>query len=345
MIRRPAIENLKRHADVMEKSPLVQTLLGELRTGLTRYVEIAGDILKQGGIRLKAPEEAFFSFEKNFFSLLFLYSYHRAGIQESRRILYATTIQCQRGMVTGCDNLLDDEYKKTLDTDLPTAAIRFRSVIDIMVSDRVLFMLLLDACRRKEIGMDEAAAAAAASMKTMTQSGVQEASEEAGVEEILSPDTILQTVHHYKTGILFNCPWDIPRCLENIPESETAPLLEGLYRVGMGCQVLDDMVDFISDLQRKRHNYLVSLIHHGQVPDERNRLDALLTAGGRPASPVDLKEDFPENLAAAFSAAHDFLESGLNLLYPEPQQFLVAPSILFLEERIGAAQFRRKPAR
>lgn len=324
---------------------MVQTLLGELRTGLTRYVEIAGDILEQGGIRLKTPEASFFSFEKNFFSLLFLYSYHRAGIPESRRIFYAATIQCLRGMVTGCDNLLDDEYKKTLDTDLPAAAIRFRSVIDIMVSDRVLFKLLSDACRRKEIDMNQAAAAAAASMETMTRSGVQEASEEAGIEEILPPDAILQTVHHYKTGILFNCPWDIPKCLESIPESETAPLLEGLYRVGMGCQILDDMVDFISDLECKRHNFLVSLIYHGKMPDEKSRLDALLTAEGPPSAVVDLTEGFPENLATAFSAAHDFLESGLNLLYPEPRQFLVAPSIRFLEERIGAAQFMRNPTR
>jgi len=327
----------------MEQLPLVRTLMAELRSGLARYLEIAGGILEQGGIRLKASEEAFFSFEKNFFSLLFLYSYHRAGIPESRRIVYAATLQCLRGMVTGCDNLLDDEYKKTLDTDLPEAAIRFRSVIDIMVSDRVLFALLLEAGRRGEIDMDRTAAAAEASMKTMTRSGVQEASEEAGIDEILPPDAILQSIHHYKTGILFNCPWDIPRCLEQIAESETAPLMEGLYRIGMGCQVLDDMVDFSSDLERRRHNFLVSLIHHGPVPAERQHLQALTAAGDRTAP--DLSAAFPENLAAAFSTAHEFLESGLTLLYAEPHRNLVAPSIRFLENRIGASRFRRDQTR
>jgi len=321
----------------MEQSPLIRTLLEELRSGLTRYLEIASGILKQGGIRLRTPEAAFFSFEKNFFSLLFLYTYHRAGIPEARRILYASTIQCLRGMVTGCDNLLDDEYKKTLDTDLPETAIRFRSVIDIMVSDRVLFTLLMDSCRRGKITMDQAIAATSASMKTMTQSGIQEASEESGIEEILPPDTILKTIHHYKTGILFKCPWDIPRCLENIPESETTSLMEGLYRVGMGCQVLDDMVDFMSDLVRKRHNYMVSLIHHGPAAEEKERLQWLLAVGNRVSSPVTLASDFPKTLETGFSVAHECLESGLNLLFPESQRFLVAPSIRFLENRIGAA--------
>ena len=81
--------------------------------------------------------------ENNFFSALFLYSYHRAGIARSRRIIYAIVNQCLRGLVTGCDNILDDEYKKTLETDLPEQGVRFRSVVDIMVSDRVLFEILL----------------------------------------------------------------------------------------------------------------------------------------------------------------------------------------------------------
>ena len=135
---------------------------------------------RQSGVTLNAPGEDDFSFEKNFFSLLFLYSFYRANLPKSRRILYATTLQCLRGMVTGCDNLLDDEYKMTLDSDIPQTGLRFRSVIDIMVSDRVLFQVLLEAGRRQEIGVDQVVAATAASMKTMTRSGLQEASRKQG---------------------------------------------------------------------------------------------------------------------------------------------------------------------
>jgi hypothetical protein len=90
----------------------------ELSSALSRYWSTAARILQGSGIHLVNPGPAFFSLENNFFSTLFLYSYHRMNIPKPRRILYATVNQCLRGMVTGCDNLLDDEYKKTLDTDL-----------------------------------------------------------------------------------------------------------------------------------------------------------------------------------------------------------------------------------
>lgn len=333
-------DNSEKHADPiarMEKMAPVKALLAELRIGLANYWRVADSVLQPSNVRLKAPEAADFGLEKNFFSLLFLYSFYRAGIPEDRRILYAATLQCLRGMVTDCDNLLDDEYKKTLDTNIPETAFRFRSVIDIMVSDRVLFQLLLEACREHQIDADKVAAATAASIKTMTLSGMQEASEEAGIKTILQPDDLLQTVHHYKTGLLFTCPWDIPLTLETIDESEITALKEGLYRIGMGCQIMDDMVDFMSDLKRKRHNFLVSLIYYGPHPIEKSRLEALLAATDPRPPGVDIARDFPESTAAALTAAHEFLESGLNLLFASRHRLLVIPCIQFLRKRIGVA--------
>jgi hypothetical protein len=308
----------------------------ELETGLSRYWDTAASILEPGGVVLKPPGKNYLSMEKNFFSLLFLYSFFRAGITGPRRLLYAAALQCLRGMVTGCDNILDDEYKKTLDTDIPESGYRFRSVVDIMVSDRVLFEILLDACRRGEITMDQVLSANRISMKTMTRSGVQEASEESGITAILKPDELLHTIHHYKTGLLFQCPWDIPRAVETLDETVTGPLLEGLYRIGMGCQVMDDMVDLVSDLERKRHNYVAALIHHDAPQAEKNRLRALLGKGGPPLSALDLAGDFPVASARAGETAQRFLKSGLNALFSEEHRFLVAPTIQFLVQRIGA---------
>ncbi len=321
----------------LENMPQVKALMEELRTGLSNYWKAADAILKLSRVKLKAPKEDYFSFKKNFFSLLFLYSFHRAGIRKSRRILYATTLQCLRGMVTACDNLLDDEYKKTLDTDISETGFRFRSVIDIMVSDRVLFQILLAACHQKEINMDQVQAATASSMKTMTRSGVQEASEEAGITTIIEPDKLLETIHHYKTGILFQCPWDIPMSIENFEGLDIAPLMEGLYQVGMGCQIMDDIVDFTSDLERRRHNFLVSLIYFGSHPIEKSRFQKLLAVRGQQSPMVDLAKDFPDGLLKAFEISHQFLKSGLNTLFSEQHRSLVEPPIRFLEERIGIA--------
>ena len=91
----------------------------ELVQSLTLYWTIANAILHKGGIQLKTPTKEYFSLENNFFSALFLYSYIKGDLSKSKRILYTSMNQCLRGMVTGCDNILDNEYKKTLDTDLP----------------------------------------------------------------------------------------------------------------------------------------------------------------------------------------------------------------------------------
>ncbi|MBW2367596.1 MAG: hypothetical protein JRH15_06905, partial [Deltaproteobacteria bacterium] len=94
--------HIEKHSDFIvqiEDFPPVNTLLEELRSGLSKYWKIADGILRQSGVSLKAPKEDDFSLNKNFFSLLFLYSFHRAKIPKPRRILYAATLQCLRGMV------------------------------------------------------------------------------------------------------------------------------------------------------------------------------------------------------------------------------------------------------
>jgi hypothetical protein len=233
----------------------------ELTAGLGRYWETAGKILEGSGVLLLSPPPDYFTLGRNFFSLLFLYSYHRAALPSDRRILYAAINQCLRGMVTGCDNLLDDEYKKTLSTDLPEKGWRMRSVIDIMVSDRVLYALLLDAYAKKELTLGQVISAGAISLRALTRSGAQEAAEERGIDSRLSPEEVLRRVHHYKTALLFQCVWAIPLEIETLPPGLVTTLKQALYEIGMGCQILDDMVDLSSDIRRRRHNYAASLIY------------------------------------------------------------------------------------
>jgi hypothetical protein len=105
-------------------------------------------------------------------------------------------------MVTGCDNILDDEYKKTLDTDLPEQGWRFRSVLDIMVSDRVLFEILLKFWQKRELTYDQVLSAISESLRALTKSGAQEASEENGIGKILVPSAVLRL----QDGYTFSMP-------------------------------------------------------------------------------------------------------------------------------------------
>jgi hypothetical protein len=328
----------------MAQAPLIQSLLAELKAGLHLYWEAADGILRKSGVTLTVPDQTTLSLPNNFFSLLFLYSYRQAGISRSRRILYAATLQCLRGMVTGCDNLLDDEYKPTLETDIPDAGHRFRSVVDIMVSDRVLFQVLMEAVSREELTMNQVLAASRASMQTMIRSGIQEAAEEAGISTILEPAAIIESIHHFKTGILFQCPWDIPSVIETVDQSRLTPLLQALYRIGMGCQIMDDMVDMAADVDKRRHNYLVSLIRHGANAIERDRLAEIMQARCQAGAVSMLAGRFPEAFRQAFETSLKYLKRGFEALFPSNQQALVKPSIRFLEMRLGVHQLIRGAA-
>lgn len=316
-----------------------QTIESELVSGLTQYWEIAGRILQGSGVGLLPPHPDYFTPSRNFFSLLFLYSYHRAALPAHRRILYAAVNQCLRGMVTGCDNILDDEYKKTLSTDLPEKATRMRSVLDIMVSDRVLYELLMDACRENKLTLNQAASAGAASLRALTQSGAEEAGEEGGIDTRLSPESILTKIHHYKTALLFQCVWAIPESIEPLAPAIVSPLKQALYEIGMGCQILDDMVDLSSDILNRRHNYVASLIYHAATKTDRSIPETEFFRISDLKKEMNLIMLFPEAKDTASKTATGFLEKGLNALFAFEHKALIQPAIRFIAQQIGAGGF------
>lgn len=313
-----------------DTSPLA-ILEADLRAGLQNYWQTAGMILQDSPIRLTEPDETTFSLQRNFFSALFMYSYYRTGIAKDRRILYAAVNQCLRGMVTGCDNILDDEYKETLNTDLPRQAQRFRSVLDIMVSDRILNEILLEYCLANDLPLGKLIQAGRASLHSLLHSGTQEASEEGGVSKRLRPEYILTQIHHYKTGVLFQCTWAIPAVFEDTISPTALAMQEALYSIGMGCQILDDMVDLSTDLRENHHNYVLSAIFHEESPQVWQRLESMDLS----KSVDDFYREFPELHAGMKAKALLFLEGGLHKLFFAHHDFLVQPAIAFIAGRIG----------
>jgi hypothetical protein len=335
------IEALKRDKNLPGHGDFLFLLEDELQEALGIYWKTASGILEGSGTRLMPPSDSYFNMKNNFFSALFLYSYHRAGIPQSHGIMYAAINQCLRGIVTGCDNILDDEYKKTLDTDLPEGGTRFRSVLDIMVSDRVIFNILLNAMEKESLSREAVLRACDVSLHGLLASGVQEATEESGITRILPPEEVLRSVHHYKTGLLFQAPWAVPRLLEGIPSGESMNLMmKALYDIGMGCQILDDLVDIRNDIQKHRHNYIFSLLYHGQEVSVREHLDSLLSSKEPIAYDVDLLTEFPHLKAEASHKALVFLDAGFRTLFDPMHHFLVEPAIIFVSQRIGAGLVR-----
>jgi hypothetical protein len=334
-------ESLRRN-DSSPVAELFSRLEQELVEALDLYWSIAGEILDGSGIRLLDPPAEYRTLRRNFFSALFLFSYHRASIPRERRVSYAAINHCLRGMVTGCDNILDSEYKPTLFTDLPTEATQFRSVLDIMVSDRVLFQILLQTQSRDGLHPDKVFKASAASLRALTWSGVQEASEEKGTDTILEPEKILTEVHHYKTGLLFQCPWAVPLLAEPDTKGLHSSMLEALYWIGMGCQIMDDMVDFASDVERRRHNFIVSLIRHGEEESERMRLKAIQGYDASGLRAVDLPPTFPRALQSARNRVESFLHRGLESLLPVELRAIIPAVVQTLATLIGARRLMER---
>jgi hypothetical protein len=336
-------ELMRQSKSLMQHGGQVIDALGlleeELSEALNLYWSTAQDILSGSGINLLEKPEGFLKLENNFFSALFLYSYHRAGITRGRRVLYAALNHCLRGMVTGCDNILDDEYKKTLETDLPAGAKRFRSIIDIMASDRALFSILMEAYAKNELSSGQVLKASRASLHALTASGIQESTEEQGIQSILTPQDILSKVHHYKTGLLFNCPWGIPAVLEKLNTATVAPLQDSLYRIGIGCQILDDMVDLGRDVRSMHHNYVTSLIYHSSGHAQWQLLQEKAAAETDHQEKATLLLDFPPVLKEAAHAARSYLLEGLTALFDEQHQFAVEPALAFMYRRIGTEHF------
>jgi len=333
-----SIDTLKKKIRENGFDDLFLILEDELKKSLHMFWEMAGKILDGTSVKLLEPPNGYYNLENNFFSAMFLYSYYRAGIASEKRILYSAINQCLRGMVTGCDNLLDDEYKKTLETSLPEKGKKFRSVLDIMVSDRVLFELSLNVFKDDKRVLK----ASEISLRSLVESGYQEASEEGGIDEILMPDKVLSAIHHFKTGILFKCPWAIPSIIESIDEKEINNLNQALYNIGMGCQVMDDMTDIKRDIQTKHHNYVASLIYYKSGRGRWKELESLLLLNENKANSEDILTEFDDARDRAIEKARSYLTAGLNELFDEKHRFLVELSIEFLATKIGVEKYFRE---
>ncbi len=217
------------------------------------------------------------SLRHNYFSVLFIAIFFILEIPIQRLMLFSGLNHCLRSWVTACDNLLDNELKEIIVTDLPENAHRFKSVHTLLLTDRIFFSFLLDARKAGTISDDEMVRLLNLSLAAISVSGREEAEEEGGVEDAPPPEQILHRVHIAKTGQLFAAPLSAPLALGDIDlkNPRVSQMKEGLLDFGLGCQILDDISDLGTDLQDRKYNYLASLIHHGSTTHEKELLSSI----------------------------------------------------------------------
>jgi len=237
------------------------TALRTHQAALREFHSRAARVL-EGLCPLHAYERDDFSIERNFFSTLFLIVLRGAGLPARRVRFYALVNQCMRAWVTGCDNLLDDESKSVIPFDLPEGGHRFLSVLTIMAADRVFSDLLCDEMARQRLTPEQAKALSRLTLRALLPSGLQEHEEELGARAILPPDDLLELIHVPKTGLLFEAPIAVPERLGEVDPALAARARAGLRAFGLGCQVLDDIVDFERDVSACHHNLVLSFAVH-----------------------------------------------------------------------------------
>jgi len=222
--------------------------------------------------------------------------------------VYGVINHCLRGIVTGADNLLDDEYKGLLPLAFPENAQRFKSIMHLLLFDRVLFALTEELASRGEIAPDAVLQLHRALFEAIVPIGAEEAEEEGGVSQILTPAQVLREVHTYKGGKLLCLAFVAPKLLEKERLELVSQAERGVFSIGMALQLIDDLTDVEEDVTAGNHNYLVSTVAHSGNDEER----LLLAEKRRRANDLPIEEAFPEStrrvmLEAVSEAVHGFL--------------------------------------
>lgn len=248
-----------------------------------------------------APKNSLSYLQRNFFSTLFLSIYEAIGISVEKRLFYGSINHCIRGIVTGTDNLLDDEYKELLPFKFPEKAIRFKSVMHILCFDRILQSLVRQGVDHNIIEPEQISSVHHEIFQAMVPIGAEEALEEGGISAILTPGEILQSVHMYKGGKLLCLAFVVPLLLEKNNLTLLKLADKGVFKIGMALQVIDDITDFYEDIEALNHNYLVSAVHHEGSASEREVLDRILA--GTDKESVAVEEAFRQTLTLVMARA------------------------------------------
>ncbi|WP_321418071.1 hypothetical protein [uncultured Desulfobacter sp.] len=164
-----------------------------------------------------------------------------------------------------------------------------------------------------------------------------------GIYDILPPKSVLNDIHSIKTGLLFQAPWALPDKFEDkLDAGNCEKIKEALFSIGLGCQILDDLVDLIIDLKMKRHNYVVSLFYESEKKACLKFINTIRengeTINGK-GMILALQHAHPDLFRSAAHQAETFITSGCRTLFSGEQESMIPFCVSFLIQRIGAQSY------
>jgi hypothetical protein len=196
------------------------------------------------------------SLQRNFFSTLYLSVIIELVNTSGYLPLYAMVNQAMRACVTAADNILDDEYKPVFNFEIEPAGGRVRSILTIMLADRIV----QEFAAREYADFDVVHDACQSTLQALAPTLLEEGTEEARPVEILPPGQITTRIHTRRTANLFLAPLALPTSIEEIDPALLAYGRASLKHFGLSFQILDDIRDMPEDIIGGRHNLCVSLL-------------------------------------------------------------------------------------
>ncbi len=218
--------------------------------------------------------------QEYFFLVLFRSLFASLGIAPERLDLYAELNFCIKGTITAADNLFDEQAKSLLPLRAGEGS-RFLSILQLMCFERLLRRALDRGMAAGHATPEGADGVLKGLLDLMARIGRLEGSEEGGVDEIPTPEVMVERVHRVRGGALFALAFVPPAVLEKGEVRERVIRAEpAVARLGTAFQIVDDLTDFEFDVGRRSHNLLVSQIHHHGTPEERSALTVMLEGQG-----------------------------------------------------------------
>jgi hypothetical protein len=287
--------------DIQAQADAVRTLYADLREvlggefrGEEPHVPNADEALRPEGLHFV---------QEYFFLILFRSIFTSLGVSPERLRLYAELNFCIKGTITAADNLFDDQDKSLLPL-APVAGARFRSILQLMSFERLLRRALDRGQHAAILSGGQRDAVLRALLDRMASIGTLEGSEEGGVDEIPTPDEMIERVHRIRGGALFALAFAAPSVLEaGDLAARVAAAEPAVARLGTAFQIVDDLTDFEFDLGRRTHNLLTAQIHHHGSDAEREALARY--QAGQPLPSGAVEQEFRDSARAVLERAYD----------------------------------------
>jgi len=143
--------------------------------------------------------------------------------------------------------------------------------------------------------------------------------------------------------LLFQAPWALPdRFEDKLDTGNCEKIKKALFAIGLGCQILDDLVDLIIDLKMKRHNYVVSLFYESDKTACLKFVNAIRDNGeaiDEKKEIATLQQAYPDVFRFAAHQAEHHITSGCRTLFSGGQESMIPFCVSFLIQRIGAQSY------